>query len=303
MRLVHLARASSERSIERAGVRGRKWIVDVGGRREEIARGVFAMPVLADWSTTFQWLRELRRWHDERMVAVHLRVPDDEAVLVGRYGAAHRRVSAVAASRWVREHSAGAEIIVPRAVPRRDVLAIRRMPQLVGWTETPDAAHRRSCICARCLPVGVPGRIRQIRVEYTRAVTVLRRSKDGKARASAVWEMEKALESAPGRLDHAPLERFARDGDPIVRELVTSLLRFVPLRVAQPALLERLEDDCSDVRKAAAETLVRKLGPVRSAKIAWSHAEVVEAIGADLEWRERTPELDALAARVAEICR
>lgn len=200
MRLVHLARASSERGIERSGIRGRKWNVMIGTRRVEIARGVFAMPVLRDWSATFQWLRELRRWHDEKMIAVHVRVPDDEEVLVGRYGTAHRRVTAAEASRWVREHPAGAQIIVLRAVPRREVVAIRQMTQLVGWTETPEGTHRRSCICVMCLPIGLPGRIRRIRAEYTRAQAVLRRSTDPKARREAQWVIDQAQEVAPGRL-------------------------------------------------------------------------------------------------------
>ena len=83
MRLVHLAPASRERSIRRVGLRGaRVRLLAPRGQTIVVDRAVFAMPVVRDFWTTYQWLRELRRWHDERMVAVSFRISDREPVLV-----------------------------------------------------------------------------------------------------------------------------------------------------------------------------------------------------------------------------
>ena len=198
MRLVHLARASTERAIRKNGLRGAKWVVDVGGRIERIDRGVLAMPVLTDWSATFQWLRELRRWHDERMIAVHFRVPDDELVLVGRYGARHDRVRASLASRRVSSAPGGMEIIVERPIGEREIVSLREMGQLVGWTESP-VKSRWSCICRFCLPPGVPDRMRRIRAMCRQALMTLRQSKDPTVRKAAIWTLETARESAGER--------------------------------------------------------------------------------------------------------
>ena len=80
------------------------------------------MPVVPSFWTSHQWLRELRRWHDERMVAVHFRLPDDEPVHVGRFGEAHRLLPAAAAARWVMDHPDGAQVVVARSIARRDVV-------------------------------------------------------------------------------------------------------------------------------------------------------------------------------------
>ncbi len=90
MRLVHLAPESKERAIRKSGLAGSKAVLSVsGGRTLVVPRAVFAMPVVSDFWTTFQWLRELRRAHDERLVAVYFRIADDEPVHVGRYNEPH----------------------------------------------------------------------------------------------------------------------------------------------------------------------------------------------------------------------
>src|SRR5262245_21831349 len=98
MRFVHLAPASSERSITRAGVRGVKSTILGESAPIVLRRAVFAMPIVTDFWTTYQWLRELRRAHDERMLAVQFVVADEEAVYVGRYNQPHRASSAAQAA-------------------------------------------------------------------------------------------------------------------------------------------------------------------------------------------------------------
>ena len=39
---------------------------------------------------------------------------------------------------WVQRNPAGAQVVVPHAVPAKSIVAIRRVKQLVGWTEVPE---------------------------------------------------------------------------------------------------------------------------------------------------------------------
>src|SRR5689334_11713773 len=108
------------------------------------------MPLVPDFSVTYQWVRELRRWHGEKMVAVHFVLPSEEEVLVGRYATAHERLPLRDAVRRVLASPAGNEIIVTRSVRRREIVGIRNVTQLVGWTATPEAGAKNDCVCQMC---------------------------------------------------------------------------------------------------------------------------------------------------------
>lgn len=114
------------------------------------------MPVLPSFPLTYQWVRELRRWHPGVLVAVHLRLPDDEPVTVGSYSAPPREVTAAQAVAAVREldDPRGYEVFVPRAVTAAEVRRIRDVPQGVGWRYLPGAYGSRPCRCSGCLPHG-----------------------------------------------------------------------------------------------------------------------------------------------------
>ena len=146
---VHITVAQSARRIERSGIAARShgW---AGGR------GVYCMPVLPSFTLTYQWVRELRRWHSGVLVGVHLRLPDDEPVTVGRYGAPPREATAARAVAAVREldDPRGYEVFVPRAITSAEVRRIRDVPQGVGWRYLPAAHGRRPCPCPSCLPRG-----------------------------------------------------------------------------------------------------------------------------------------------------
>ncbi|SCF27229.1 hypothetical protein GA0070618_4702 [Micromonospora echinospora] len=146
---VHITRARSARRIQRSGIAARS-AGHAGGR------GVYCMPVLPSFTLTYQWVRELRRWHSGVLVAVHLRLPDDEPVTVGHYGAPPRAVTAAQAVAAVRrlDDPRGCEVFVPRAVTTAEVRRIRDVPQGVGWRYLPGAHGRRPCPCPACLPRG-----------------------------------------------------------------------------------------------------------------------------------------------------
>jgi hypothetical protein len=114
------------------------------------------MPVLPSFTLTYQWVRELRRWHSGVLVAVHLRLPDDEPVTIGRYGTPPAEATAAQAVAKVREldDPRGYEVFVPRAITATEVRRIRDVPQGVGWRYLPAAHGRRPCPCPSCLPRG-----------------------------------------------------------------------------------------------------------------------------------------------------
>src|SRR5256885_15722333 len=93
---VHVTTMRAARRIERSGIAARSH-----GRAG--GRGVYCMPGLPSFTLTYQWVRELRRWHPGVLVAVHVRLPDDEPATVARYGASPHEVTAAQAAHAVRE--------------------------------------------------------------------------------------------------------------------------------------------------------------------------------------------------------
>ena len=89
------------------------------------------MPVLPSFTLTHQWVRELHRWHGGVLVAVQVRLPDEQPVTVGRYGTQPAAVTAARAVAVVREldDPRGYEVFVPRAVTAADVRRIREVPR------------------------------------------------------------------------------------------------------------------------------------------------------------------------------
>jgi hypothetical protein len=146
---VHVTTARAARHIQRSGIAAHS-----SGRAG--GRGVYCMPVLPSFTLTYQWVRELRRWHPGVLVAVHLRLPGEEPVTVGRYGDRPRKVTATQAVAVVREldDPRGYEVFVPRAITASEVRRVRDVPQGVGWRYLPGAHGRRPCMCPACLPRG-----------------------------------------------------------------------------------------------------------------------------------------------------
>ena len=137
---VYLAPANAVPRIHRAGVKRGRW-------------GVFCMPMLADYYSTHQWARELKRRGHRRMLAISFWLDDTEPVEVGRYSTPHQMMSASEAVKTLMEleDRLGYEVIVPHAISPRDIRAIRPVPHVVGWRYYP-AAHGKPtfCLCNWC---------------------------------------------------------------------------------------------------------------------------------------------------------
>ncbi len=280
MRLLHLAPASKERAIRRAGLSGRRAHVrDEAGAVLALPRAIFAMPVVPSFWTSHQWLRELRRWRDERMVAVHFRLPDDEPVHVGRFGEAHRLLPAAAAARWVMDHPDGAQVVVARSIARRDVVAVRAPPQLVGWTGKPDGDGMGSCVCAVCLPPGTRELMRRVRGVFRTAVERARRATEEAELRDALSNLQMPLERARGRFPVAPVLAFAEDESARVRTTVAELLGFYRRREAEAPLVALVADEDDGVRDAALWSLIHTSGARRAGELLrGASAEVIASL-------------------------
>jgi hypothetical protein len=160
-RFVHLTAANNAGAIRRGGLkpRGTK-----GGVR---ALGVYASPVLARYEVAHQWAREIKRWGGRAIVAVTFVIPDEEPVLVGRFGHGLEEVSAAEAVGRIHalDDPRGWEVVVPRAVSPREIVHVRPQRRIVGWRYFPGAHGREPCGCPACAPRGEPY-ARKVRAAY-----------------------------------------------------------------------------------------------------------------------------------------
>jgi hypothetical protein len=269
-RLVHLAPESRRCAIERNGIRAEEAHVWDGERGVKVPRAVYAMPIVPDFSVTYQWLRELRRFHRERMVAVHFVVPSDEDVMVGRYNKPHERVPLRVAVRRVLAEPAGNELILLRGIRKNEIALVRDLTQLVGWTEVPEPGAAFDCLCAACVAPGTPDLVLRVRARFERHVLAARQASDAKGTVRELARLETPLERAKGRIRPAKLEVFVKAEDRYVRAAATSLLRYFKWSDVEALLATRLYDDFASVREAAVESMI-VAGGVRRA-----HAHVAE---------------------------
>ncbi len=222
------------------------------------------MPMLPDFSIVHQWVRELRRDHDERMIAVHFRLPAATVAYVGRYNAPHSRVELREAVPWVREHPMGAEIVVEGPIRRAAIVAIREIPQLVGWTEAPDRTKLPDCVCRACVPSGLPDTYRRVRAYFNRFVDDARRATSAEDAADALRRLDVAAERAGRRLPMERLVPLSRHESAIVRSSCSWLLGYAPSTLAVPVLTSLVRDPDERVVRSAAESITRIVGPRRT---------------------------------------
>ncbi|MFF2328822.1 MULTISPECIES: HEAT repeat domain-containing protein [unclassified Streptomyces] len=257
---VHLTPMANAARIRRSGIRASSH-----GRDATRSRGLYCFPVLPSYTLTHQWLRELARHGGPRgLVAVHLRLPDDEPVTLGHY---NHDPMAVTAAEAVRRTAAltdprGWEVFVPRAVTRREVHRVRAVRQVNGWRYSPDSHGTAPCTCFGC----------RVRGEYGSQRLRRRRPHplDGPAPAAPVLLRRIAAAGTPGdpaqltdalhwfgmrrRGPVGQLAHLADHPDPQVREaLVWAVAGWSTPGVA--ALLGRLSQDPDpDVRDAVEST-------------------------------------------------
>jgi hypothetical protein len=238
--LVHLTSESNARRIARAGIaaRSRSWSGE---------RGVYCSPLLLSFEATYQWVRELRRWKPGVMVAIHLRLPDQEPVTVGHYSTEPQRLTAAEAIGVVRglPDPRGYEVFVPRAIAPYEIRRIRSVPEGIGWRYQPDAHGRRPCACPVCLP---PGRFGVAKVRRRFPLDPPRPTKPqlmAELRAAVTSDEIIDVLLALGSRSRGGAEELAYladHPDPEVREVLADILESYRGRPAR-ALRERLGVD------------------------------------------------------------
>lgn len=151
---VHLTPRANLARVQRSGVHTSP------GQGE--VRGVFCFPMLPSYAVTHQWLRALEPHHEPQgMVAVDMRLPDDEPVTVGHFDDRDaRRVTALEAVHVVRslEDPGGWEVVVPRPVLRYEVQRIREVGRAGARPLIPEPY-------AHTVPAGRPASFSPFRFE------------------------------------------------------------------------------------------------------------------------------------------
>jgi hypothetical protein len=214
---VHLAPAREAGRIRRDGVRvGRK------------AAGVFAMPVVADYMTTYNWSREMTR-HRGRLVAVQFRIPDAEDVRLGHYTAPSEVVTAAQAVGIIREvpDARGFEVLIPRSISAGEVTHIRSAPR-VGWRYSPTAKGTANalCPCPVCRTRGEVGEaaIRRNIIQSRLAPTSGSEREQLGGFAAAATVASELGERATARRMYRRVQTYTTSADPDVRRNAFDLL-------------------------------------------------------------------------------
>ena len=181
---VHIADARNAGWIRRGGVKPHDYMIVLGNGAREKIRCVFCVPVVPNFSFTFQWLRELKSGGYREAVGVQFRIPDDEPVWYGYFGKPHEMlIASQAVGRYLHASDPhGYEVLIPRKIVHAEIMSIRRVPQLVGWRYIPNNKNRGE----RWWPgyKGVIGLRRKIRV-------ILRSEKKKAAQHENITEVNK----------------------------------------------------------------------------------------------------------------
>ena len=142
---IHIADKNDEASIVKNGIGAAK--------RKAGPRGVFAVPVLPNFTTTHQWARELKRRGIRTLICVQFRVPNGESVLVGKYNGAKIEMTAFEAAAAVLRHTdpMGLEVVVPRKIMAKEITRTYLAPRITGWRYYPEAKGKKPfCHCKFC---------------------------------------------------------------------------------------------------------------------------------------------------------
>ncbi|MBL8565363.1 MAG: hypothetical protein JNM89_06570 [Hyphomicrobiaceae bacterium] len=155
VKLVHIAAENQAARIRRNGIAPTRHSPDPA-RHPEFDRVVWTFPVLASFTLTYSWARELKRWGKTTLIAVTVDVPDDEPVYVAHYRNVPVLSSAAEAAGLVCSLAdpRGYEIMVPRRIVPSEIRRLRVLPRAIGWRYYPGARGEpmRLCDCPVCLP-------------------------------------------------------------------------------------------------------------------------------------------------------
>ncbi len=142
---IHIADKNREPAILRNGIKSTK--------RRSGVRGVWAMPVVPNFTTTHQWARELRRRPIRTLICVQFNIPDEDLVLVGKYNGEKLEMTAAEAVAAVLVHTdpMGLEVVIPRKITAKEITRTYLAPRITGWRYYPTAKGKPPfCHCKWC---------------------------------------------------------------------------------------------------------------------------------------------------------
>lgn len=155
--LVHIASLNDAPRIRRNGIRPTRHrpAPDTHPQHDRV---VWAFPVLASYTLTHSWSRELKRWGRTALAAITIRIGDDEPAYVAHYAHRPRLVTAAEAVGIIRSESdpRGFEVMIPRRITPDEIVDVRSLPHAIGWRYWPGAKNQpmRLCDCPACMPRG-----------------------------------------------------------------------------------------------------------------------------------------------------
>lgn len=156
--LVHLTSHKNIQKILRSGIVGTSTTVYCDEQQyKKISKAVYCMPVLQNYYISHQWLRELKRGGQKKIVGIYFKLESKELVLVGRYNEPHIQLTVDRAIDLIMHdpEQQGYELIVPRAIKKNEIHKIKELSQVLGWRYYPKAhSSQPNCACSMCLPKG-----------------------------------------------------------------------------------------------------------------------------------------------------
>jgi hypothetical protein len=164
---VHIARLSLAERLVRNGVRGSRYLVLAQEEHKLIPRAVFCMPIVSNYFTTYQWVREIRRNNHGPLAAVVFRLDDAEELYWGHYNKDHQLLPAASVAAAGRiDDVLGYEAILPRSITGAEITGLRHIPQGVGWRYFPGSHGHKPCGCDYCTKGAY--KARRLREDYRR---------------------------------------------------------------------------------------------------------------------------------------
>jgi hypothetical protein len=171
-RFIHLAPEPLAKRVRRNGIRARR-VGDWFARRglPDVDRLVWAFPVLPSFTLSHQWLRELKHEGARTLVAITFRLDDAEPVFASHYRDTPRAMTAAEAVGVIlaQPEPLGYEVMVPRRIEPSEIVAVRHVPQNVGWRIMPERQKIWICSCPVCVTPGTVKSARR-RVQFDRYV-------------------------------------------------------------------------------------------------------------------------------------
>lgn len=280
---VHLTSESNLGSIQKNGIKPGKI------HFENVTQGIFCMPVINDFLSTHQWLREIKRFSKKNIVGVYFKIPDNELVWCGLYSEEPKQYKAnEAVDTFMKvENRLGFQVVLPRKLFRKEVLRIKHLPQMLGWRYYPNAHEKKLCFCPACLGRGEfnTSKIREQR--YYDLIAQYNKETSEDEQVNILSELGDIVQFSNGRIkDYHVLLPYLHNTDSsrIVIGLINVLTSFNNENVIN-SILQMISSSDSEVKNACVDAIFQLKG-VKGYDLLIQYQEDRELLGLIKEYRD-----------------